>query len=234
MGDIVCDIITTENVYCVFVRFIDTTDSKITSIKTRSVTKDHHNKKVTHIVFYKCILSNFPSELGELFPNLKYIDIFDCQLEKITKYDLKSLPKLEKIKAESNLLNFLPFDLFEFSPHIKLVNFCDNFIDKIGASIFDNCKHLYKVDLRNNRGIDMCYKKNQMDLKEIRNKIVKSCAPIKTLRKLAEKVVIETMQDKNVEEIVQIAKYCKFVKLSDVAEKRLLYIQRVEKFLNYL
>ncbi|KAG5668464.1 hypothetical protein PVAND_016404 [Polypedilum vanderplanki] len=230
MGEINCDIIYSSDVqnpeYVLFVRYVNTTHQKITSINMSTFEKEN----VIGVMFYKTTLPTFPSELGEFFPNLRKVDIFGSELEKITKDDLKNFPKLERLRAESNKLKYLPNDLFEFTPLLSHVDFSHNQIDKIGANIFDNCKNLIEADFKHNKTINISYKKENMKFEELKEVFKKDCKPVKSLKNLAEEAVIGMMKKENAKEIFFIAQHCGFDKLKEKSVKILVKQEKSKKF----
>lgn len=197
--EVSCDILTGENLYALFIRYIDTSQNRISSFSSHNT--QEKRDIVTHIIFYRGILPTFPSELSELFANLKCIDIFDCGMMVITKENLKNFPKLEKLKLEGNKLKYLPGDLFEFNPKIASLSFLDNQIDGIGGELIDELEKLIEADFMGNVSINFKYSKGVNDIEELKEIIKRDCKPLKSLQSLAINVLIHTKERQNMEKL---------------------------------
>lgn len=208
MGDVRCDILEGDNMCCIFIRFVDTTYQKITSFRSLEKEQDPQvYQKVTHILFYRVTLPKFPNELSGFFPNLRYIEIFDSKLKSIFAEDLRGFTKLEKLKLDFNEISFLPGDLFQFTPKISQISFASNKIKKINDNIFDNLKHLIRVDLRRNPNIDYNYCKGGQDISILKKIIQEKCKIVESLKTLSMEIVRKSVNDENVDEILIIARH---------------------------
>lgn len=210
MGDIQCDILSGVNIYCIFVRFVDTTNQKITSFKSTIDLRDPEiYGKFSFILFYSGTLPTFPSELSEFFPNLKCIEIYKSNMKTICANDLRGFPKLEKLKLDFNQISYLPGDLFQFTPKIKQISFVNNKIRKINDKIFDNLNHLIEVDLRRNPNIDHKYNIERENIEIMKKIIQEKCKPIESLKDLSMAYVCKKINYRNVDDILMIAKHLK-------------------------
>jgi len=208
MGDIQCDIVHREHSCCIFARFVDTTNQKITSFMSLDSQSDPEIfKKVHHILFFRGTMPTFPSELSDFFPNLRFIELYDCGMKSVYAEDLKGFKELEKIKFDFNEISYLPSNLFKFTPKISQISFFRNKITKIGAEFFDNIPNLTKIDLRKNLKINKSYRKGRHDLNFLKRYIRVFCKPVESLQIMAKKVVRENMNAENSEEILMIAKH---------------------------
>lgn len=220
MCEISADVLTSEDVYCVFVRYADTRNSYIKKINVPARLEGQMKKNVTHIIFYRAMLPKFPRELGEFFPNLRYIDIFGCFMTKVCKEDLKHIPNLEKLKLESNNITHLPGDLFDYTPNIIVISFFNNCIQTIGPQIFDNCNKLIEVDLSGNSNINYRYSnETNTSLEELKKIIRRDCKPVKDLQEIAIETLIESLTLDTAEDTLFIASQMGFEKLKDKAEE---------------
>lgn len=205
MGEVSCDILSGDQIYGVFVRFVDTTHSPITAFNSPDRFEPRGIKNVTHAIFYRGILPKFPRELSTFFPNLRDINIFDCGLEEITKDDLKNFPKLEKIKLDSNKLKFLPGDLFEHNPKIRHMTFIDNQIIGIGEKLIDHLEFLTDADFTGNKCTNFKFSTQFETIEELKQIIKRECNPLKDLQKLAIDVLVKTRHIQDVDMLQFIA-----------------------------
>jgi len=208
MGDVQCDILSGDNMCCIFVRFVDTTNQKITSFTSLDNHRDPEiYQKVTHVLFYRGTLPTFPSEMSNFFPNLRFIEIYNCGMKSIYAENLRGFTKLEKLKLDFNAISYLPSNLFEFTPKITQISFVSNNITKIGAEIFDKIDDLIKVDFTRNPKINFRYKKGRHDLNFLKNFIREHCEPLESLKALATETVRKNINDNNYEEVKMIGRH---------------------------
>jgi Leucine-rich repeat (LRR) protein len=163
-------------------------------------------------------MPTFPGELSNFFPNLRFIEIYDCKMKKIFADDLKGLTKLEKLKLDYNEISYLPGNLFEFTPKISHVSFVNNRITKIGPHIFDNVKNLMKADFSRNLKINYRYSKSRQDLHVLKNLIIEHCQPVDKLMTLTMEIVMRNLTEENIDDISMIAKHLGLDTLSRSAE----------------
>lgn len=212
--DVSCDILTGENLYALFIRYVDTTHDRIRSFNSHNT--QEKRDIVTHLIFYRGILPTFPTELSDFFINLKCLDFFDCGMMEITKENLKNFPKLEKLKLEANKLKFLPGDLFEFTPKMAILSFLDNQIDGIGGQLLDKLEHLSEADFMGNVSINFKYSKGVNSIEDLKEIIKRDCEPLKSLQKHAIKVLIKSKERQDLEKLRFLADR---LRLSDLKEK---------------
>lgn len=222
MGDISCDLLLSGNIpLSIYVYNIDTTHKRIKSFKSI----DNGCETIRHIFFNRGKMTKFPCELGEIFPNLKFIDIWNCGLKKISKDDLKSFPMLERLDLERNKLKFVPGDLFENNPKIRIAIFSKNKIETIGVNLLDNLKNLEEANFSKNAEIDVKYsiKSDFNDLEKLKEIFKNDCPPVKSLQKLASKALIKSRDIQNVQMVKFIADR---MHLMDLSAK---IVEKVEK-----
>ncbi|CAG9810096.1 unnamed protein product [Chironomus riparius] len=99
------------------------------------------NKDVLGFYARQNKIEKFPKELQK-FPNLKSIQMNNCQLQALYQSDLKPFADLILIYMESNLIEVLEEDLFAFNPNLKLIGFGHNQIVHIDPNVFDHLTQL--------------------------------------------------------------------------------------------
>lgn len=224
MGEVRCDILTGENMTCVFVRFVDTTYDKIQSFRAPTrFTPEELSISVTHVMFYGGTLPTFPSEIAKFFPNVKFIDIYDCGLKVVHKSDLTDFKNLERLRLDSNRITFLPGNLFEDVPKLTHFSIARNRLSKIGNEIFNSErfeKNLKEANFSKNSEIDYCFNRetNRGSLLELRMIINRDCRILESLEQLAERAVQKGVNKWNVEDVLFIASQLNLDKLKGTVE----------------
>lgn len=105
--------------------------------------------------------------------NIIALNIGYCQLKEISRDDLKVFPKLKYLWIWENELEVLEADLFKFNPEIIYINLYWNFLKSIDSNIFNNLKSLKFVYIHKNICISSkAYNQDEMNklLEIIKNK----------------------------------------------------------------
>lgn len=134
-----------------FVRYYECEDV-LSSILTKddqqvtSVQGDHipgrSNDQVVSFYAFRTTIKFFPRGLENFFKNIEYIGIVNVQLQEIHQEDLKAFPKLRVLYLDTNQIQFLTPNLFEFNKNLEVVNLNDNRIQFVDHSVF---KNLYRL-----------------------------------------------------------------------------------------
>ncbi|KAL7013280.1 hypothetical protein ACKWTF_015316 [Chironomus riparius] len=119
--------------------------------------EDKTNDDVTYIEFRYCTVTKVPQGLTKIFPNLKFLEIFESQLHTITKADLIEYQNLEKFICRNNLVEFLPGDLFEGFQNLQFISFNGNKLQIVQPNILDGLDNIKHVDFWRNSNYDKCY-----------------------------------------------------------------------------
>lgn len=143
------------------------------------VTGDHDdgmsNNDVIMLEISQIKCSEMPSKLSRYFPNIKGISAWQCGIEKLTKNDLETYPKLQFLDMSDNKIAVLTNDVFEKNRKITWVNFIGNRLFYIGLAIFDSLENLEKVYLLNNLCINM-QAEGKYEIAELKDKIASDCS----------------------------------------------------------
>lgn len=135
------------------------------------------NVHVEELIISHSNLPNILQGMGDAFANIKKLHIFSSNLGNISKFDLKQFPNLEKISLVNNPIEYLPGDLFEFTPKVQNVSASPN-IKFIGEKLLDGLE-LTRVDFCGNKSINDFYNSNneKTSLKVIKSEIKLKCQP---------------------------------------------------------
>lgn len=138
--------------------------TKIDDGTIKSFTGNHlngkSNKDVEAVWFHFTELSFFPRGLQTIFPQLNAVQISYCGLKEITRDDLVGLENLEAIYLNSNLLTFLPSNLFENMTKLRRISFVGNKVEFVSSDLLKPIMNnrLDWVDFRKNKNINAFYK----------------------------------------------------------------------------
>ncbi|KAG5667328.1 hypothetical protein PVAND_015312 [Polypedilum vanderplanki] len=119
--------------------------NKNDSPKTADFTGIHIKNKV---------LNYFPSNLGDLMPNLIGLSVESSKLMEITQNDLKPFSKMQHLWIVANLIKFVEKELLKFNPDLIYINLRDNLIKKVDPKVFDNLYDLKHLIFQRNECID--------------------------------------------------------------------------------
>jgi len=116
------------------------------SAQISSISGTHSHSKIDDDVgvFWasSIIINFFPKDLLKFFKNLKGIIIYSCQLKEIHQADLKPFVNLISIRLQTNSIEIIEEGLFDYNPHLELVEFNEPNIIHIDANVFDNLSQL--------------------------------------------------------------------------------------------
>lgn len=107
----------------------------------------------------------FPSNLGEIFPDIEEIWIESSMLKEITRKDLAQFPKLTRLYLNYNSIQILPGDLFQDNPALEKISFNYNSLKFVGENILSPLKNLEYASFSYCGCINMGYSdKNLMEI----------------------------------------------------------------------
>lgn len=102
-----------------------------------------------------------PRNLHKLFPNLSFLTVARCGIEKLSKEDLIGLEKLEYLNSTGNLLTTLPDNLFEGNKQLRLLTLDSNKLERLSSKLLIPVEStLEHVDFRKNVRIDSYFDRN--------------------------------------------------------------------------
>lgn len=112
-------------------------------------------KDVTKVEISNQTVEYFPRGLGQLFPNITMLQIYNCGLKMISREDLIGLESLQDLDLRDNQLTSLPDDLFIDMYELKGVLFEDNKLEVMSSKLLESVKDgLEYADFENNTNID--------------------------------------------------------------------------------
>lgn len=149
-------------------------------------------ENVTQISFRECYFPKF-QKFNNNFVNLEKLSITFSKLKSISKHDLQPFTNLKIINLDNNDLEFIPGDLFEFTPKMKSISFWRNKIKFIGENLLEYASNLEFINFSENLNIDCrfdnFYKKIGKDSLNKLNRIIReNCKPPKELLNEPEKI----------------------------------------------
>ncbi|CAG9811101.1 unnamed protein product [Chironomus riparius] len=101
------------------------------------------NDDVLSFYAYRMNIACFPKGLDTYFKNIQYLGIVNAKLKEIHQEDLKPFFKLKVLYLDSNDLEVLEENLFEFNTNLEVININSNKIKFVDVSVFRN---LFKLN----------------------------------------------------------------------------------------
>lgn len=131
-------------------------------IDVSDIAKDRFNlspEDCTEIVYFSVHRSSIiPPGLGSMFKNLKHFFLRSGDLSRLSKVDLKHFPLVFNLHFDYNQLEYLEDDLFINNQQLIYIGLAGNKITQVGSNIrLHLMGSLFKVELRNNRCIDIIF-----------------------------------------------------------------------------
>lgn len=115
------------------------------------------NENVDGVTFEDCKITKVPQGLTKIFPNLKFLSVFNSKLKTVEYEDLKEYSAVREFEFGSNEIEYLPGDLFTGMRNLELISFNDNKIQIIEPNLLDGLHKLKFVSFAKNRCIDLLY-----------------------------------------------------------------------------
>jgi Leucine rich repeat len=136
-----------------------------------------NDSDVQGVNFNSQILKTMPQNLGEVFPNLSALVIYNAQIEEIQRRDLIGFPNLKMIRFYYNQIKSIDGDLFEDLPQIEHISFQNNPLKHVGVNAFDNLKNLQSLYLYSAGCISSARENNQVGVQELISQLTDQCPP---------------------------------------------------------
>lgn len=139
----------------------------------------HDDSNPTLVITFRGLLienqaiKSIPLELGAFFVDLKFLRIWNSELEFVNKNDFEYLADLEGIDLVENKLTFLPSDLFEHNLRLRHLDFSHNPLQFVGEHFLDRLIEATTIDFSSCNCIH--YKYNFMncgDMRPLRSKLI--------------------------------------------------------------
>jgi hypothetical protein len=143
------------------------------------------NNDVAAIFFVEPSVYFFPRNLQHIFPNLRYLKMSNCDLQRITRDDLVGLENLERLYLQNNKLTSLPSDLFIGFKYLKFIWLGENNLEYLSSKLLEPIlgNQLQTVNFEDNTKINAFYQPGKegsvASLQELMNIIDLNCEPPK-------------------------------------------------------
>lgn len=120
--------------------------------------KGKTNENVVRVEIISQKLKSFPRQVIMMFTKVVVLKVMYCELETISREDLKGFENLQKLDLLGNNLTHLPDDLFLDLKHLRMFSFACNKLrclsSKLLIPIQDNLEY---ANFNNNPNIDVSY-----------------------------------------------------------------------------
>lgn len=132
-------------------------------------------------VFYErnSFLRFIPSNLADIFPNLRAIVIFG-PLRQIVSNDFKPFPDLLWFYSTGARVTSIDGDLFQPTPKIMWAQIIDGKLENVGRNILDGLEDLKWADFRRNTCINFSGESPEV-IEELKEKLLVQCPPLEPM-----------------------------------------------------
>ncbi|CAG9811003.1 unnamed protein product [Chironomus riparius] len=157
--------------------YITTRNSTVDIVYGRltSHASEKSNNDVTELFINRKTLHFMPTNFGEIFKNLKYLAVWNSQLEEINQPDLKQFPNLVYLCLRFNNFEYLDADLFKFNPKLEFVRLFGNKIKEIHTTAFEGLTSLKTLNLERNICVDKMFVNSEDEVKEFVENLPNLC-----------------------------------------------------------
>lgn len=116
-------------------------------------------KTLARVVFQDSNIEKIPFSLHFFFPLMRILDLTDCNLKTITRFDLRGLTHLVALILDGNKLTTLPNGLFMHTPNLRSISVTNNELGIIDKSLFEQLEFLKFANFSGNKTINVVYAK---------------------------------------------------------------------------
>jgi hypothetical protein len=110
---------------------------------------------ITALIFKDSVIPRIPTGLIVHFNNMTRLAMNNCQLKEICKEDLRGMTNLYTLRLSNNHLEFLPGDLFAYTPNLCGFDVGNNKIKFIEKGLLDRFETFNWANFKNNIGINL-------------------------------------------------------------------------------
>lgn len=121
------------------------------SLTTNTSSNTKRNSDVEAVVYFDGRVKYISNSLFTLFPNVEYLVLASCHLEKVRSHFFKNALMLKVIWINKNNIKELIANSFVDAPHLEHINLPDNKIESIHRMTFNNLHHLKGIYLQQNK-----------------------------------------------------------------------------------
>lgn len=152
--------------------------------------------------FVKKPLKVFPRNLSKKFPNLRFLEIEDCEVEKMTRKDLVGLENLECLSMRLNHLTSLPDDLFVDMKNLRRISFYKNKLERLSSKLLEPIEETlefanFNENSKANEWFCLVSAKNS-DLSKLKKAIDEKCLPPEPVHSSDAEEVCASSKHKNI------------------------------------
>ncbi|KAG5669001.1 hypothetical protein PVAND_016904 [Polypedilum vanderplanki] len=149
-------------------------DTVVTAIEGNH-TLSRTNQDVLGIRADAGIINFIPKGIDTLFRNLRAILINFSKLKELRQENLRAFTKLKFLDLYENQIQYLEADLFKYNPDLELVWLSNNKIKFIHESVFENLRQLRSIYLTGNDCISTSIADNPSRIKDFLELVAAQC-----------------------------------------------------------
>ncbi|XP_055611842.1 protein artichoke-like [Uranotaenia lowii] len=109
------------------------------------------NKRRSTVRFKNSHIIEIPKAVFETSYYLKYLDVFDCSIERVSRFTFEQASRLVELNMSSNLIERLGNYVFTGATEMKVLDLSNNQISNIELKAFDNLEKLRTLLLSGNK-----------------------------------------------------------------------------------
>lgn len=125
-------------------------------------------------VYHQHILTSFPKNIEQFFPNLEVIDFWNGTFTTISESDLVPFEDLQVFAVSNQLIESLPGNLFSNNTKLRRINFSVNRLKYVGKNLLDNLPHLVVARFFKNTCVDFNATSSE-DIEELKQIFKNDC-----------------------------------------------------------
>jgi uncharacterized small protein (DUF1192 family) len=121
-------------------------------------------------------LTKFPRGFGNIFPNLRFIEVNRCSITTLKREDLVDVGNLQGLWLSENQITALQNDLFETVQGLQYISFYKNHLKYIGSNLLTPLKNLKQANFKDNTCINVNYLGEPDELRLLKSEIITKCS----------------------------------------------------------
>lgn len=167
-----------ERYSCITKKYVFKPDDRVVKAVTGAQLKNHSIENVTQYFARNLNVERFPIGLGDKFVNVEVVRFTFCGMRLLFKESLQNLTKLKYLDLINNKIEKISSDVFEFAPNLVEVVLNNNRLKFIGAFILEPLTKLEFISFGGNVCLSSHFKYAKEQLPRLKKEIMLQCSDI--------------------------------------------------------